>query len=60
MWRADRRFSFGWGNVVAFLECQNLYDRANIRVFVWNPKRRERDFIPQLRRLILGGVNIQL
>ena len=58
--RADRRFTFGWGNLVAFLECQNLYDRSNIRIFVWNPKLAERDYIPQLRRLILGGVNIQL
>ena len=57
--RADRRFSFRWANLIYFLECQNLYDRRNIRVFVWNPKLRERDFIPQLRRLVLGGVNVQ-
>jgi len=57
--RADRRFTFGWGNIIAFLEGQNLYDRSNIRIFVWNPKLRERDYIPQLRRLILGGVNLQ-
>jgi len=57
--RADRRFTFGWGNIIAFLEGQNLYDRSNIRIFVWNPKLHERDYIPQLRRLILGGVNVQ-
>jgi outer membrane receptor protein involved in Fe transport len=58
--RADRRFTFKWGSLIAFVEAQNVYDRQNVRIRVWNPKIHAQDDIPQLRRLILGGVTLQL
>lgn len=57
--RMDKRQSHRWGNLVWYLEVDNLYNRPNVLAYVWNPKTRERQPLEQLGFLTIGGVNIE-
>lgn len=57
--RVDRRFRFGWGTLVPYVEVQNLYNRRNVYEVVWNPKLRQADTIDQFSRLVLGGFSFK-
>jgi outer membrane receptor protein involved in Fe transport len=57
--RLDRRFSFGWGNLVAYVEADNVYDRKNMRFETWNTKTREKESESQTGRLIIAGINVE-
>lgn len=57
--RADRRTSHRWGNVVFYVELDNVYDRKNVRYYEWNPKTRERRATSQLTFMGIGGVNVE-
>ena len=37
--RADYRFNFEDWSLVTFVEAENVYDRANVFQYVWNPRR---------------------
>ncbi|MBN2370271.1 MAG: TonB-dependent receptor [Vicinamibacteria bacterium] len=57
--RLDRRFSFGWGNFVAYIEVDNVYDRKNIRFETWNSNTRQREFEYQAGLLPIAGINVE-
>ncbi len=57
--RADQRFRWLGGNVVAFVDVQNVLDRENVLEYLWNAKTRSRDRLEQLARFILGGVTVE-
>jgi hypothetical protein len=57
--RLDRRQTHGWGNLVFYLELDNVYNRENALFYDWNPKTRERHMVPQLSFMALGGVNVE-
>jgi hypothetical protein len=58
--RADRRFAFGFGNLVLYLEVDNVTNRENIREYIWNKRENRIDTAPQSSRMIIGGINIEL
>ena len=45
---------------MTFVEAENVYDRANVFQYVWNPKTRSRDTASQIAFLPLGGVTIEI
>jgi len=57
--RLDHRTSHKWGNLVFYVEADNVYDRKNVRQYVWNAKTREPQAIEQLKLLAFGGVTVQ-
>lgn len=57
--RLDRRSTHRWGNIVFYLELDNVYDRKNVRYYFWNPKTRERHEGTQLAFMAIGGVNLE-
>ncbi|MBN2370435.1 MAG: TonB-dependent receptor [Vicinamibacteria bacterium] len=57
--RVDRRQSHRWGNLVFYVELDNVYNRKNILGYGWNPKKRERDEYTQLSFMAIGGVNVE-
>jgi hypothetical protein len=57
--RADHRSSFRWGNIVTYVEFDNVYNRKNVRYYYWNPKKQERETVPQIAFMFIGGVNVQ-
>ncbi len=57
--RVDHRTSHRWGNLVAYVELDNVYDRDNVRTYYWNPKTRERYAMPQNAFMVVGGINVE-
>jgi hypothetical protein len=57
--RLDRRTSHNWGNMVFYVEADNVYNRKNVRQYVWNAKTRQPQAIEQLKFLAVGGVTVQ-
>ncbi len=57
--RVDKRFGFRWGGLVLYVEAENLYDRANVRAYTWNPKTRQAQAATQLPLLVLGGLDLE-
>ena len=57
--RVDRRFNFSDWSVLVFLDLLNVYNRENIQQFVWNPKTRSRDIIPQYSFIPNMGFNVK-
>jgi outer membrane receptor protein involved in Fe transport len=57
--RLDRRTSHKWGNLVFYVEADNVYNRKNVRQYVWNAKTREPQALAQLKLLAMGGVNVE-
>jgi outer membrane receptor protein involved in Fe transport len=57
--RADKRSTHGWGNLVYYLEVQNVYDHENGRYYFWNRKEGHGEWAPQVSRLFIGGINIE-
>lgn len=58
--RLDRRFELGFGNLVLYLEVDNVTDRENIREYIWNRRENRLDTAPQAGRMIIGGLNLEL
>jgi hypothetical protein len=58
--RADRRFALGFGNLVLYLEVDNVTDRDNVREYIWNKRENRLDTAPQAGRMIIGGLNLEL
>lgn len=54
--RADYRFNFEDWSLVTFFEAQNVYDRANVFQYVWNPKTRSRDPVNQVAASSLNEI----
>jgi hypothetical protein len=57
--RLDRRFAFSWGHLVVYAEVENVWDRENVRAYVWNPLTRTREASPQAGRLAIAGLNLE-
>jgi hypothetical protein len=57
--RIDRRESHRWGNLVFYLELDNVYNRKNIIGYGWNSKKREQDEYTNLTFMAIGGVNVE-
>ncbi len=58
--RADRRFAFGFGNLVLYLEIDNVTNRENVRDYIWNKRENRPDTAPQGLRMVIGGLNFEL
>jgi hypothetical protein len=58
--RADRRFSFGWGNLALYLEVDNITNRKNVRAYLWDKRHGRMDGEPQAGRTFIGGLNLEL
>ena len=58
--RADRRFSVGSRNVTVWLEAENVFDRANVFTYLWNPKTNTLGFVKQIRFLPVLGFKMEL
>jgi hypothetical protein len=57
--RLDRRNSFRWGSLVWYVEADNVYNRKNVRLYLWNAKTHAREPLNQLTLLVMGGVNVR-
>jgi hypothetical protein len=57
--RFDRRQAHRWGNLVWYLELDNVYNRENVLFYDWNAKTRERYAYKQLTFMAIGGVNLE-
>jgi len=57
--RFDRRFTLGRTFTTLWLEVQNVYDRENAFLYVWNAKTRSLDAVPQITFLPVLGVNVE-
>ncbi len=57
--RVDRRFNYEDWSLLLFLDLLNVYNRENIQQFVWNPKTRTRDIIPQYSFIPNVGFNVK-
>jgi hypothetical protein len=57
--RFDRRQSHRWGNLLFYVELDNVYNRKNVLAYDWNAKKRERNTLSQLTFMAIGGVNIE-
>ena len=57
--RADRRFHRRWGSITTYVEVENVFDRKNAMMDLWNPKTQKLDTLPQLRLLAIGGVTVR-
>lgn len=57
--RADRYFNFENWSLLVFMDVLNVYNRENIQQFVWNPKTRERDIVPQYALIPNIGFNVK-
>src|SRR5581483_5356640 len=57
--RGDYRASFGWGNLVAYVELQNLLGRNNVLQWYWNTNKDVQGQIYQWGFLPVGGVKIE-
>jgi outer membrane receptor for ferrienterochelin and colicin len=57
--RLDHRTSRKWGNLVFYVEADNVYNRKNVRQYVWNAKTRQPQAVEQLKFLAVGGVTVQ-
>jgi hypothetical protein len=57
--RVDKRYAFKWGGLVFYVEADNVYNRKNVRQYVWNAKTGQRQAWEQLRFLAIGGVNVE-
>lgn len=58
--RVDRRFALGWGNLVLYLEVDNVTNRENVRAYLWDKRRSRVDTEPQAGRMWIGGLNLEL
>ncbi len=58
--RADRRFRFPWGNLLIYLEVDNVTNHENVRGYIWNKRLQRLDHEPQAGRMIIGGINFEL
>jgi hypothetical protein len=57
--RLDRRESHRWGNLVFYLELDNVTNRKNVLFYDWNSKKRELSTEPQLTFMAIGGINVE-
>ena len=57
--RLDRRTSHKWGTLVSYVEADNVFDRKNVRQYVWNGKTREPQAIEQLKLMVIGGFEVK-
>jgi hypothetical protein len=57
--RLDRRTAHKWGNLVFYVEAENVYNRNNVRMYLWNAKTRQPEAVSQLKMLVMGGVNVE-
>jgi hypothetical protein len=57
--RADKRFAFKWGGLVLYVEADNVYNRKNVRDYVWNPKTVTPQIREQLRFMAVGGITVR-
>jgi outer membrane receptor protein involved in Fe transport len=57
--RLDRRQTHRWGNLISYLEIDNVYNHENVLFYDWNPKTRQRHLVPQLAFMVLGGMNVE-
>jgi hypothetical protein len=56
--RADKRYSFDWGSLVFYVEADNVFNRKNVRQYVWNPKTRALQAEEQQTFLVVGGITV--
>ena len=57
--RVDRRFNYDNWSLLVFMDILNVYNRENVQQFIWNPKTRSRDFIPQYALIPNIGFNVK-
>ena len=57
--RVDRYFNFPDWSLLVFMDVLNVYNRENVQQFIWNPKTRSRDFIPQYALIPNIGFNVK-
>lgn len=57
--RVDRRFNYSNWSLLVFLDLLNVYNRENIQQYIWNPKTRARDIIPQYSFIPNMGFNVK-
>lgn len=57
--RGDYRASFSWGNLVAYVELQNVYARNNVLQSYWNTNKDVQGRIYQWGFLPVGGVKVE-
>lgn len=56
--RADKRYSFDWGSLVFYVEADNVFNRKNVRQYVWNPKTGAPQAEEQQTFLVVGGITV--
>ena len=57
--RVDRYFNFSDWSLLVFMDVLNVYNRENVQQFIWNPKTRSRDIIPQYALIPNIGFNVK-
>lgn len=57
--RVDRYFNFPDWSLLVFMDVLNVYNRENVQQFIWNPKTRSRDIIPQYALIPNIGFNVK-
>ncbi|MEZ5064118.1 MAG: TonB-dependent receptor [bacterium] len=58
--RGDYRFRVGPSNVTMFFEIQNVTDRENVFLYLWNRKTRSLDSQNQIGFLPVFGMNVEM
>ncbi len=44
---------------MTYVELDNLYNRKNVRLYYWNPKKQQQEAAPQLSFMAIGGINVE-
>ena len=57
--RVDYLVNFKTWSILTFLDVLNVYNRENIQQYIWNPKTRSRDIIPQYSLIPSVGFNVK-
>ena len=57
--RIDNRQHFSGWNLVSYVEVQNVSDRDNVFMYVWNEKTRSEQVVNQIGLFFLGGFKIE-
>ncbi len=57
--RVDNRHHFSGWNLVTYLEAQNILNRSNVFMYVWNEKTRNEEAVYQTGLFIVGGGKVE-